>query len=238
MKLGIICAMDVEAELLCDALQQPTTTHRAHTTFMEGTLEGCPVVVVRSGIGKINASVCTQILIDLFGVTHIINSGAAGSLDNRIAIGDIVVSSDAVHHDVDARIFGYAQGEVPGLHTRAFPADTTLQQACVGACKRSECTADVFVGRVVSGDQFIADREKKQQLARDFKALCCEMEGASVAQTCWLNNIPFVIIRAISDKADDSQQVEYPVFEKTAGHTSAQVVLFLAEYLANTTEQH
>ena len=94
------------------------------------------------------------------------------------------------------------------------------------------------MGRVVSGDQFIADREKKQQLARDFKALCCEMEGASVAQTCWLNNIPFVIIRAISDKADDSQQVEYPVFEKPAGHTSAQVVLFLAEYLANTTAQH
>ncbi|WP_028263356.1 5'-methylthioadenosine/adenosylhomocysteine nucleosidase [Atopobium fossor] len=232
MKLGIICAMDVEAALLKECMRNATTTTYAHMDYVEGTLEDCPAVVVRCGIGKINAAVCVQNLVNRFGVTHVINSGAAGSLDNRIDILDIVVSTDAIHHDVDATIFGYAAGEVPGLGVASFFADEDLRAVVRAAITQAHEKYAVFEGRVASGDQFIADDATKTRIKDTFDALCCEMEGASIAQACWLNDVPFVIIRAISDKADDSKQIEYPVFEKIAAHQSAKVVMLVAAQLA------
>ncbi|MDY2788933.1 MAG: 5'-methylthioadenosine/adenosylhomocysteine nucleosidase [Atopobium sp.] len=232
MKLGIICAMDVEAALLKEHMHNTAVTTYAHMDYVEGMLEDCSVVVVRCGIGKSNAAVCVQNLVNHFGVTHIINSGAAGSLDNRIDILDIVVSTDVIHHDVDATIFGYAAGEVPGLGVAAFPADEALRRVVLQAIAQAHEKYAVFEGRIASGDQFIADDTTKAHIRDTFHACCCEMEGASIAQACWLNDLPFVIIRAISDKADDSKQIEYPVFEKIAAHQSAKVVMLVAAQLA------
>lgn len=232
MKLGIIGAMDVEVTSLCEAMTVERRIERSHMVFVEGELAGCPAVVVRCGIGKVNAGVCVQILVDEFGVDHVINTGAAGALVPEIEVGDIVVSTDCVHHDVDAAILGYAPGEVPQLGVASFVADVHLRELAKEAAQAVVPDVSLFEGRIASGDQFIADYQKKQEIASKFDAICCEMEGASIAQTCWLNSVPFVVVRAISDKADGSKQVLYPIFEKRAAERSALLVGELAGRLA------
>lgn len=224
---GIIGAMELEVETLKKHMKVTQTTKVASMDFVEGTLEGAasPVVVVRSGVGKVNAGVCVQILNDVFHVTQIINTGVAGSLDANINIGDIVVSEDAVYHDVDATIFGYQPGEVPQLGRLAFTADKRLISAAVCACKKAAPEIDVFEGRVLSGDQFISDHDRKVKMTQLFHGDCVEMEGCAIAHAATLNNIPFVIIRAISDKADNSAEMDYPVFEKAAAQHCAHIVM-------------
>lgn len=231
-KIGIIGAMEMEVETLKAQLQGRKTTTAARMEFCEGTLNGVSVVVVRSGVGKVNAAACTQILADRFGVDAVINTGVAGSLDARIDIGDIVISTDVVHHDVDATLFGYAPGEVPQLGVKAFPADEALAQAAQRACRKAAPEISVLRGRVASGDQFIVSREKKEQIRTVFDGMCTEMEGAAIAQTAWLNQIPFIVVRAISDKADESAQVEYPVFEEQAARHCAAMIGELMKELA------
>ena len=184
--------------------------------FYEGTIAGKKVVVVRSGIGKVNAGICTQILVDVFNVDCIINTGIAGALNNDINIGDIVLSTDALQHDVDAKAFGYEPGQIPRMDVLAFKADKKLIELGKKSCGLVCPKIGVFEGRVVSGDQFIADREVKNRIKSLFDGYCTEMEGAAIAQAAYLNNIPFLIIRAISDKADDSAHMDYPAFEKMA----------------------
>ena len=225
MKIGIIGAMDVEIALIQEQMEVMNTVSRAGMQFSEGKIGSTPVVVVRSGVGKVNAAICTQILIDQFAVTHIINTGVAGSLNNDINIGDIVVSTDAMYHDVDATIFGYRKGEVPQMGIAAFPADEMLRGCAVRAVKSAAPQIGVFEGRVISGDQFIASREKKLQLKADFAGYCAEMEGAAIAQASYVNGIPFVIVRAISDKADESVSVSYDEFEGKAARDCAALVL-------------
>ena len=237
MKIGIIGAMEMEVETLKEQLSDPVKETVARMEFCEGTLKGVPVVVVRSGVGKVNAAMCTQILADRFGVDAVINTGVAGSLDARINIGDIVISTDAVHHDVDATLFGYAPGEVPQLGITAFPADEALAQAAERACRKAAPEISVFRGRVTSGDQFIVSREKKDQIRETFGGMCTEMEGASIAQAAWLNQVPFIIVRAISDKADESAQVEYPVFEEQAARHCAGMIGELMKELAEKNSQ-
>lgn len=228
MKLGIIGAMEVEVATLRDQMDVERTVTRANMDFSEGVLNGCPAVVVRCGIGKVNAAACAQILADEFGVTHVVNTGVAGSLDNRIEIGDVVVSTDAVHHDMDVTGLGYALGEVPQVGIVAFPANDGMRERAVEACHQVVPEIGVFEGRVASGDQFIAERARKARIKADFDAMCCEMEGAPIAQVCWLNEIPFVIVRAISDKADGSKKVLYPIFEKRSAERCAKIVGELA----------
>lgn len=188
-------------------------------TFVSGSLNGKPVVVVRSGIGKVNASICTQILADEYKVNYIINTGVAGSLHNEINIGDIVLSKDALQHDMDATGFGYAVGVIPQMEKSIFEADERLIQIAEKCIKEDITDINAFVGRVVSGDQFISDKGKKKWIVDNFQGYCTEMEGAAIAQAAYLNNIPFLIIRAISDKADDSATEDYPTFEaKAAQH--------------------
>lgn len=214
--LGIIGAMDEEVAKIKGQLTDVRVETRAAMDFYVGNLKGKDVVVVRSGIGKVNAAMCTQILADVYKVEGVINTGIAGSLKADIDIGDIVLSSDAVQHDMDATSFGYAVGQIPRVDTFAFKADDKLVQLAKECCARVNPDIHTFVGRVVTGDQFVSDKDKKQWLTDTFSGYCTEMEGAAIAQACYLNSIPFLIVRAISDKADDSATVDYPAFEAKA----------------------
>ncbi|NLL78476.1 MAG: 5'-methylthioadenosine/adenosylhomocysteine nucleosidase [Clostridiales bacterium] len=223
-KIGIIGAMELEVE----ALKSKMTIHRrirkASMEFLEGILNNTDVVIVQSGIGKVNAGICAQILCDIFQVTHIINTGVAGSLRAEINIGDIVLSTDAVHHDMDVTVFGYKLGEVPQIGCQAFPADKGLLNLAATTCAKVNPDIQVFEGRIASGDQFISDKAVKERIISNFGGYCTEMEGASIAQAAYLNQIPFLIIRAISDKADDSAEMDYPAFERAAAAHSAKLV--------------
>ena len=202
--IGIIGAMEEEVKALADMMSGVETATVAGMVFKKGQFKGKDVVVVRSGIGKVNAAVCTQILADRYNVDCVINTGVAGSLKNEINIGDIVISSDAIQHDMDATGFGYKMGVIPRMPVSVFAADRKLIDAARAACSEAVPEIGVFEGRVVSGDQFITDKDTKKRLVETFAAYCTEMEGAAIAQAAYLNSIPFLIIRAISDKADDS----------------------------------
>ena len=222
-KIGIIGAMEVEIASLKSAMKVSRMLKKAQMEFLEGELEGCQAVVVRSGIGKVNAAVCTQILVDEFGVDGVINTGIAGSLKAEINIGDIVLSTDVLHHDMDATGFGYPLGQIPQMDAFSFQADEQMRKLAKEVCEEVNPEIRVFEGRVVSGDQFISSREVKDKIKENFDGCCTEMEGAAIAQTAYLNQIPFVIIRAISDKADDSATMDYPTFEKQAVEHSVRL---------------
>ena len=229
-KIGIIGAMELEVETLKAKMDVKNTTTKAKMEFFEGTLNGVDVVVVRSGVGKVNASMCAQILADIFKVTNIINTGVAGSLDASIDIGDIVVSTDVCQHDMDATGFGYPLGEIPQLGMLSFPADEKMASLAKSVCEKVNSEIKTFSGRIVSGDQFICDKTVKEKIVSNFHGLCTEMEGAAIGQAAYLNGIPFVILRAISDKADNSAEVDYPTFErKAAEHCAKLVEEFIAE---------
>ncbi len=217
---GIIGAMDEEVSCLKEAMKVERIHQIAGMDFYEGDLDGKKAVVVRCGIGKVNAAVCAQVLADRFQVDRIINTGVAGSLKNVINIGDIVLSVDALQHDMDATGFGYAPGIIPRMETSVFKADEGLVELAEKVCREENPEIQVFKGRIVSGDQFISDHDVKMNIVSRFDGYCTEMEGAAIAQAAWLNDIPFVIIRAISDKADGSAEMDYAEFEEKAiGHT-------------------
>lgn len=223
--IGIIGAMDEEVARLKEQMSGVRITTKAMMDFYQGTLEGKPVVIVRSGIGKINAAVCTQILVDDFQVKAVINTGIAGSLRNWIDIGDIVISTDALHHDMDATNFGYPLGQVPRMDVLSFKADEAMAQLAKEVCEEVNPEIHAYLGRVVSGDQFIADSEVKNRILENFGGYCTEMEGAAIAHTAYLNKVPFVILRAISDKADNSATMDYPTFEKQAIEHSVRLTM-------------
>ena len=223
-KTGIIGAMDIEVEQLKKDMDIRREVKKAGMNFCEGVLKGQEIVVVRSGVGKVNAAVCAQILIDEFQVDAIINTGIAGSLNADIDIGDIVISTDVVHHDMDAVNFGYEPGQIPQMDVFSFEADKELADRAEKVCREVNSDIKVFRGRVVSGDQFVADKAVKERISGLFHGYCTEMEGAAIAQAAYLNKIPFVIIRAISDKADDSASEDYPTFEKKAVEHSVRLV--------------
>ena len=223
-KIGIIGAMELEVEELKSKLSNAKVTKKAGMEFFEGTLSGADVVIVRCGIGKVNAALCVQILADLFHVTHVINTGVAGSLNAKLDIGDILVSRDAVQHDMDVSPLGYAPGIVPQLESSFFQADENLIRLAMESCASVNPDIHVLSGRVLSGDQFIAGKETKERLISTFQGDCAEMEGAAIAHGAYLNQIPFVILRAISDKADDSAEMDYPSFERAAAGHCARLV--------------
>lgn len=229
-KLGIIGAMQVEVELLLGAMENKTETNIAGSTFYEGTLEGLDVVVVQCGVGKVNAAICAQILCSSFGVSHLVNTGIAGSLCADLDIGDLVVSTDAMYHDFDCVNFGYPYGKIPGMDVISFPADENMVSYAFAAAE-SVNPGHTKKGRIASGDQFVAVKELKEQIIARTTGLCTEMEGAAIAQTAYRNQIPFVILRAISDKADDSAEMDYPTFERIAAHRCADVTKAMARML-------
>ena len=222
--LGIIGAMEIEVNRIKEQMEDVSVTDKAGMSFFEGKWNGNDVVVVRSGIGKVNAAVCAQILADTFHADAIINTGIAGSLKNEINIGDIVLSTDAIQHDMDAQGFGYAPGVIPQMEVSDFQADEKLIELAKKCCAEVCPDIQVFTGRVVSGDQFISDKKKKEWLSSQFEGLCAEMEGAAIAQAAYLNHVPFLIIRAISDKANDSATMDYPEFEAMAAENSVKLL--------------
>lgn len=214
--IGIIGAMEEEVEILKSLLTDLKTEERCGLSFVSGRLDGKDTVIVRSGIGKVNAGACTQMLLDHYPVDYVINTGIAGSLDAEINIGDIVLSEDAVQYDVDAVSFGYLLGEIPRVGTMAFEASDRLIAMAEEENRKVNPDIRTFIGRVATGDRFVSDQETKDWIRQHFQGLCCEMEGAAIAQIAYLNKVPFLIIRAISDKADGSAAVDYPAFEKKA----------------------
>lgn len=232
MKLGIIGAMKIEVDALKENMKGTVTTQCAGMEFCEGTLEGLPAVVVQCGVGKVNAAMCAQVLCTAYQVTHIVNTGIAGSLCNDLDIGDLVVSQDAMYHDFTCSVFGYPDGQVPGMDVIAFPANEELIQKAVRAGKTVN-PGHTKLGRVASGDQFVCEKLQKDNIIALTGALCTEMEGAAIAQTAYRNAVPFVIVRAISDKADNSAEMDYPVFERIAAERCGNVVQILAKELKN-----
>ena len=221
--VGIIGAMEEEVSKLIEDMKECEVQEKASMKFYKGQLYGKEAVVVQSGIGKVNAGICTQILTDFYQVDQLINTGVAGSLDAEINIGDIVLSTDVLHHDMDATGFGYDLGQIPQMNVFSFEADEKMRTIAKEVCEAVNPEIQVFEGRIVSGDQFISSREVKDRIKSNFDGYCTEMEGAAIAQTAYLNRIPFVIIRAISDKADDSATMDYPTFEKQAVEHSVRL---------------
>ena len=230
MKLGIIGAMDVEVATLKEMMVNKTERTIAGAVYCEGLLEKLPAVVVQCGVGKVNAALCAQILISEFGVTHLVNTGIAGSLCADLDIGDLVVSKDAIYHDFDISYWGRAIGEVPGMGVVAFPADEAMI-ACAFDAAESVNPGHTRIGRVASGDQFVCNKEKKEKIIADTSAQCTEMEGTAIAHAAYRNAVPFVILRAISDKADDSAEMDYPTFEAIAARRCAEVTMAMARKL-------
>ncbi|MBE6976927.1 MAG: 5'-methylthioadenosine/adenosylhomocysteine nucleosidase [Ruminococcaceae bacterium] len=229
-RLGIIGAMAVEIAALKENMQNVSARTVAGMEFYTGTLENLDVVVVQCGVGKVNAAMCAQILCDCFGVTHLVNTGIAGSLCAELDIGDLVVSREAIYHDFDLRFWGRPIGQVPGMDVTAFPGDATMIEYAYAAAE-SVNPGHNRIGTVASGDQFICSKAQKDKIISDTNAVCAEMEGAAIAHTAYRNGIPFVILRAISDKADDSAEMDYPTFEAIAAQRCAQVTMALADRL-------
>lgn len=221
--IGIIGAMDVEIAILLEQMSNAELTEKASMKFYKGYLAEKPVVVVKSGIGKVNAAACAQILVDVFDVGFIINTGIAGGLKNDIRIGDLVLSTDVVHHDMDATGFGYPRGQVPQMETFSFPADKGLLKLAQSVCAEACPDTQVFAGRIVSGDQFVSSRETKEEIIQNVGGYAVEMEGAAIGQTAYLNGVPFLIVRSISDNADDCADMDYASFEKIAVKNSAML---------------
>ena len=228
-RIGIIGAMEDEVSAIRQQMNVTDTKTIASMEFCCGTLKGKEAVVVQCGMGKVNAGICAQMLISVFGVNAVVNTGVAGSLNNDINIGDIVISTDAVQHDFDVSAIGFAKGEIPYTGLYAFEADKTLRAKAAEAVKAVSPDTGIFEGRICSGDQFIASKEQKKRIIEQFNGYCAEMEGAAIAQVCHLNHIPFVIIRAISDKADDSEEVSFEIFAKKAAAISASAVIHMIE---------
>ncbi|MBF0779884.1 MULTISPECIES: 5'-methylthioadenosine/adenosylhomocysteine nucleosidase [unclassified Granulicatella] len=229
MKIGIIGAMAQETELLLSRMMYRIEEKKHHLTFVLGPLNGHDVVLVQSGIGKVNSTIATTLLITHYKVDYVINTGSAGSLA-QLSIGDVVISNQVAYHDVNVTAFGYAIGQVPQMPLY-YEADDTLVQLAYKAVQ--SCHLRANIGEIVSSDSFIDSQEKIHTIQTHFpKALCTEMEGASIAQTCHILNVPFVIVRAISDNADGKAPVSFDEFIVTAGENSAKMVLEILENLA------
>ena len=224
--IGIIGAMDVEVAKLKEMLGDTVSYEKAGMTFIEGTCCGKKVVVVRSGIGKVNAAICAQILVDKFNVDYIINTGIAGSLRAEINIGDIVLSKDTLHHDMDATGFGYGLGVIPQMKESIFKGDEKLIELAK-KCQESKIPQiSTHIGRVVSGDQFISDKEQLAKIKANFPdAMAVDMESASIAHVCYMYNVPFMSFRIMSDTpgANEDNFNQYMNFWKSIADNSFAV---------------
>jgi len=230
IKIGIIGAMNEEVDILKNKMEIKKVTKKANMEFYEGLLNNKQVVIVECGIGKVNAAACTQILISEYKVNYIINTGVAGAVNDDLEIGDIVISTDVVQHDFDVTAFGYKLGEIPRLNDYIFKADNRLIELA------KKITIDVtdhkvFIGRIMSGDIFLASPESKDKLQKEFNGYCVEMESAAIGQICYLNSVPFVIFRAMSDKADGSAHENFNDFVQKAAINSANIVINMINHI-------
>ena len=219
--IGIIGAMQIEIDRILERVEAPVKRVESGIEYVSGKLLEQDAVVAKCGIGKVNAAALTQALLAA-GARRLVFTGVAGAVDPALRVGDVVVSRDAVQHDVDVTGLGYALGEVPGTGT-AWDADPALVAAARAAAAELP-GVKVLVGRVASGDTFVADAATTERLRRDFDAACTEMEGAAVAQVCHRWGVPFVIVRSVSDSADHDAEVSFRAFTEVAAANADRVV--------------
>jgi adenosylhomocysteine nucleosidase len=222
-KIGIIGAMIEEVELIQKKMTVNQSVRHAGISFIVGSFCGKEIVVCKSGVGKVNAAMCTQALIDYFEVEAVVFTGVAGALDPSLEIGDIVISTDCMQHDIDVTALGFPRGIIPFQETSVFVADSLLINVAFEASVKL-FSEKAKRGRILSGDQFIADREKVNELHNELNGICTEMEGAATAQVCVMNETAFVIIRSMSDKANGSAPDNFTEFTKQAAFHSFQIV--------------
>lgn len=242
-KVGIIGAMEEEVSILIEKMESSGNVKKicaGELVFYAGTINKTEVVVVKSGIGKVNAALCAQRLILQFDVTHIINTGIAGALGGNLKIFDMVASTDAVYHDMDAVLFGYKPTQIPGMKISEFKADENLIKKAELAFEKTNSVdgRKILAGRIATGDQFIADKEKKEYIKKICSPLCVEMEGAAIAHACFLNKVPYLILRCISDMADESVEATYSFNESVAAQESAKVVIEMLENFMGGIMEH
>ena len=223
--LGFICALGIEVEGIVKMMDNKEEKTIAKITYYKGRILDKEVVCCECGVGKVNAAMSAQIMIDTYHPDVIINSGIAGSLSGDIRIGDIVISDDCVQHDMDGTAAGDPLGQVQfndELRTY-FPADKATADKLCAACQTIDGIS-VFRGRIASGDVFITARERRRRIADHFNALACEMEGAAVAVVCYRNDVPFAILRSISDDFDDNEFMDFMQFREVAAERSIQAI--------------
>lgn len=229
--LGFICALDVEVEGIKKMMTNIEEQTVAKITFTKGMIDGAAVVCCECGVGKVNAAMSTQLMIDLYHPDAIVNSGIAGSLSRDIRIGDIVISDDCVQHDMDGTEMGDPPGEIWFNDERRIdiPADKTVADRLEKACATLRDTA-VFRGRIASGDTFVAAHERRQRIAEMFSALACEMEGAAVGQVCYRNGMPYAVLRCISDDFNENEFIDFMKFRTIAAEKTIRVI---GEFIRN-----
>ena len=220
--IGIIAAMDVEMKSLRSYMENTETEVISGIRFVRGTLEGKDVVTAVCGIGKVFAALCAQTMILHYQPQAIINTGVAGTLTDALTIGSIAVSSAVVQHDMDTSPLGDPVGLISGINKVELPADRLLTGQ-LSACAKV-MGIKTATGVIASGDQFVASVERKAFIVEHFKAIACEMEGAAVGQVCYVNKVPFCVLRAISDSADGSSHMDYPTFVQMAAEQSVALL--------------
>jgi adenosylhomocysteine nucleosidase len=223
--IGIIGAMHEEIVELKNMISNLEEEKILDIIFYKGTLEGKEIVLVEGGIGKVNASVCTTLLIDRFKVDQLIFTGVAGGTNPEIEVGDIVISNELIEHDFDCTAFGMKHGEIPRMGTSIFKADKKLIKIAEESALELFDKKNIYTGRIVSGDEFVAEPKKIDWLRETFNSECTEMEGAAVAHVCYLFETPFVIIRSISDKANDDAKTDFCEFVKLAAKNSKNLIV-------------
>ncbi|MDW5300247.1 MAG: 5'-methylthioadenosine/adenosylhomocysteine nucleosidase [Sedimentibacter sp.] len=223
MKIGIIGAMDVEVAGLIESMENIKKEEISSVVYYEGKLQGKDVIVAKCGIGKVHAAVCAQTMILKYSPDVIINTGVAGSLNSNLNIADLVISNKVVQHDFDTSGIGDPIGLISGINLIEIPCSPNIVEKIENAAKLIEKT-NVFVGTIASGDQFICNMSKKEYIVEHFNALCAEMEGAAIGHVCYLNNVDFCIVRAISDKADGSAHMDFPSFVQIAAKKSTALI--------------
>lgn len=230
VKIGIIGAMDEEVELIKGKLENREDTAKAGCEFHQGTINGTEIILLKSGIGKVNAAIGTTLLIQLFQPDHIINTGSAGGFNESLKVGDIVISTEVRYNDVDATVFGYEFGQVPQMPAYYVP-NAELMEVAKKAAEKVGIHA--VTGLILSGDSFMSDHSRVEELKTRFNnPYCAEMEAGAIAQVCHQFDIPFVIIRSLSDIAGSDAKVSYDQFLETASVNSAKQVLLMIEALS------
>lgn len=224
MRIGIIGAMNEEVIELKNIMTDIQVEKIGNLEFFKGNLLNKEVVLVEGGIGKVNAAICATLMIEHFKVSKVLFTGVAGGTNPDINIGDIVIGVDQIEHDFDSTAFGYALGQIPRMDTYIFEADRELVGLAYSVAVEKFGREKVRKGRIVSGDEFVASVEKIKWLRDTFNADCTEMEGAAVAHVCHVFKMPFLIIRAISDKANHDAKVDFPEFVKLAAKNSKTII--------------
>nr|WP_026041433.1 5'-methylthioadenosine/S-adenosylhomocysteine nucleosidase [Virgibacillus halodenitrificans] len=229
MMIGIIGAMDEEVALLVSKTKEKEEILIANCVFIKGKIEEKEVVILKSGIGKVNAAMATTILHEKFNPSHVINTGSAGGFSNRLEVGDIVISTEVVHHDVDVTAFNYAYGQVPGMPAM-FPVDTELAAKAIAAVQTLPISYEQ--GIIATGDSFMDDAERVAWVKEKFPSMiAAEMEAAAIAQICHQYNTPFVIIRALSDIAGKESSITFDAFLQKAAENAANLILSMLKSL-------